>query len=937
MSYPFVLFYRFDKYEVIDSFFLDNNENLKCTIHIINDLKKLNCLFDPNYQILITYGEDVKEYYQIIDGAIPERMSKRWIHFKEITSVESFNNSVNNCFIYNASYSRENIRPIFSIFTTCFNSYEKIIRAYKSIKNQTFMDWEWVIVDDSSHDNHFNFLRDNFLDDSRVRMYKRSGNSGNIGNVKNEAVSLCRGKYVVELDHDDEILRDVLKDSVELFESNNDVGFIYMNFANIHENGDNFKYGDFICKGYGSYYCQKYEGKWVYVYNTPNINNITLSHLVCCPNHPRIWRREILLQAGNYCEMLPICDDYEIILRTCLITKTAKIKKLGYIQYMNSNNNNFSLIRNGEINRIGPEFIMPIFYEKFKIHDFMKEQNAYEDEKYIWCQSQLWKRDDKYENKKYNILVNNDYEKQICIIGIENLDMNIELIKELYKNPKNDFILLDNCNIESLFKILDEYDLIRFKCYSLDSSYEELEKYFKRMYLTCANYEIFKIKKIKNNTELKYRHEVINLLTNKNDRYLEIGVEYGFNFKNVHFINKEGVDPDPKCETTYIKIQTSDEYFSKDQEPKDVIFIDGMHQSEYVLRDLNNSIKILRSNGKIFLDDIIPSNYYEQLKVPRKHFYEKGILKYGEPWTGDVWKVMYYVLLNFSENIAFSYYNNKNYRGIGCIQIKTKFAINEEAISIINNYEYKTDFEKYIKLLSSINKPIAHEIKLNLAFYTCFYGSDNNLAFKIPNIPSLKYNCYYYTNNKTIFEKLKETNWIGIYDNKPTKDDLIESCMVGKHVKTMPHLYNEIKNYDYLCFLDSKLDKINEIFIENFIIKYFIEDNYALLLRKHWYINNKVWDEYDESINQERYRLESNKYKNYINNQIKNGLSEVTEHHCACGILIRNMKHEKTNKINETWYEHIQECGIQDQISFFFVKQLFEGHTHSFNENIFSY
>ena len=46
---------------------------------------------------------------------------------------------------------------------------------------------------------------------------------------------------------------------------------------------------------------------------------------------------------------------------------------------------------------------------------------------------------------------------------------------------------------------------------------------------------------------------------------------------------------------------------------------------------------------------------------------------------------------------------------------------------------------------------------MNLAFYTCFYGSDNNQAFKIPEIPSLKYKCYYYTNNHTIIEKLKST------------------------------------------------------------------------------------------------------------------------------------------------------------------------------------
>ena len=224
---------------------------------------------------------------------------------------------------------------------------------------------------------------------------------------------------------------------------------------------------------------------------------------------------------------------------------------------------------------------------------------------------------------------------------------------------------------------------------------------------------------------------------------------------------------------------------------------------------------------------------------------------------------------------------------------------------------------------------------MKLAFYTYFYGSNNNQAFKIPEIPSLKYKCYYYTNNLLILELLKKTNWIGIFDNKPTNDDLIESCMVGKHIKTKPNEYFELSKYDYLCFLDSKLAKVNETFVEEFINKYFIERNYALLLREHWFIHNNVWNEYNESIKQPRYRLESNKYQNYINNQKKNGLSEVTEHNCACGFLIRNMKHSKINELNNTWYQHIQECGIQDQISFFFVKQLFNDDILSFTENPF--
>jgi hypothetical protein len=221
---------------------------------------------------------------------------------------------------------------------------------------------------------------------------------------------------------------------------------------------------------------------------------------------------------------------------------------------------------------------------------------------------------------------------------------------------------------------------------------------------------------------------------------------------------------------------------------------------------------------------------------------------------------------------------------------------------------------------------------LNLAFYTYFYGSNNNDAFCIPEIPSLKYKCYYYTNNETIYNYLKETNWIGIYDDKPTNDDLIESCMVGKHLKSMPQEYEDLKQYDYLCFLDSKLQKVNEVFVENMINKYCIEEKYALLLRQHWFINNDVWLEYNESMKQKRYKMESEKYINYIEKQIKNGLSSTVDKHCATGFLIRNMKHEKIFEINNTWYKHIQECGIQCQISFFFVKQLFHEYILPFTE-----
>ena len=225
----------------------------------------------------------------------------------------------------------------------------------------------------------------------------------------------------------------------------------------------------------------------------------------------------------------------------------------------------------------------------------------------------------------------------------------------------------------------------------------------------------------------------------------------------------------------------------------------------------------------------------------------------------------------------------------------------------------------------------------NLAFYTYFYGSENNGAFKIPTIPSLKYKCFYYTNNVKLLFLLQKTKWIPIYDNKPTNDDLIQSNMLGKYIKTCPHMFPHLKEFDYLCYLDSKLEHVSEKFVEDYIHKYFVDTNtnttnYALILRNHTFIKPSVWKEYDVSMGQPRYKIQSDAYKNYINAQVESGLKAETPYHCQCGFIIRNMKHPEVNNIGETWLQHIRMCGIQDQISFFFVKQLFSDYILPFKE-----
>ena len=713
-KYPYVILFRYDKYSEIDSFIESNKDSLMCTIHITSSIDDLNKLFSPNYHLLVTYGDSYDEYHNSIADKIPHRFSGRWFHKTDISNIAEFNHNVNYCYVTNVINIREKTRPVFSIFTTCFKSYDYIDTAYKSIKKQSLIDWEWVIMDDTPEDEHFVFLKNKLSSDNRVRLYKRDKNSGSIGNVKNEAISLCRGKYVLEMDHDDEILENCLLDSYNIFKSDEDIGFVYADTIGLYRNGSNHYYGDFICKGYGGYYMEKVRDKWVYVYNTPNINNITLSYLICLPNHPRIWKRSVLMELESYSEFLPICDDYEILLRTCCSKyKVVKNNKAQYIQYMNDGGNNFSNIRNAEINRLGPKYISPMFYEKYNVHNKMKECNAYEDEIYIVNHSPIWKRGEKYQHKKKNQRINMNYDKQYCIINgaIDNMDT-VDRLKELYKNERNDFLVLSNkITSQELQSKLDSLGFDRMKCYSyMDCSEEELVNYFKIMYLNdnCEHEVIQSENNLTNNTSLTTRHEVLNTIidTYNYNSYLEIGVENGITFKNIKLdmSKKVGVDPDPTYKEENIILKTSDVFFKENNKIFDIIFIDGMHQLEYVYNDFFNSINCLTPKGSIVIDDVLPMNEREQYKIPIEHYYNNGILKYGESWTGDVWKFIYFLLLHYQ--FDFSVYNFTNgYRGMIHIY-NFKNEINDEidntkVIETMNSYEYNTDYDKYLKYINA--------------------------------------------------------------------------------------------------------------------------------------------------------------------------------------------------------------------------------------------
>lgn len=117
---------------------------------------------------------------------------------------------------------------------------------------------------------------------------------------------------------------------------------------------------------------------------------------------------------------------------------------------------------------------------------------------------------------------------------------------------------------------------------------------------------------------LKSRTDVINYFIKQRNykTYLEIGVREGDNFIEVNCEEKIGVDPSFAKMSESIKpyciCTTSDIFFENIDEGQkfDIIFIDGDHTYEQVVKDINNSLKHLSANGVIVMHDILPDNEF---------------------------------------------------------------------------------------------------------------------------------------------------------------------------------------------------------------------------------------------------------------------------------------------------------------------------------------
>ena len=122
--------------------------------------------------------------------------------------------------------------PLVSVIMNCHNGEKYLKESIKSLKSQTYKNWELIFWDNKSFDKSQKIVKK--FKDRRIQYFK-SKKFRNLYHSRNLAIKKAKGKYIGFLDVDDLWERNKLKKQIQYFLKNQDTKIIYSNFFLINQ------------------------------------------------------------------------------------------------------------------------------------------------------------------------------------------------------------------------------------------------------------------------------------------------------------------------------------------------------------------------------------------------------------------------------------------------------------------------------------------------------------------------------------------------------------------------------------------------------------------------------------------------------------------------------------------------------------------------------
>ena len=136
--------------------------------------------------------------------------------------------------ILSGEEKQERVEGLVSIIMPSYNTAPYIEETIQSVLNQTYTNWELIIVDDCSTDNTDEVLET--IKDDRIRCFKNEKNSG-AAVSRNKALREAKGQWIAYLDSDDLWMPEKLEKQIE-FMKENGYAFSYTNYEEIDVDGN---------------------------------------------------------------------------------------------------------------------------------------------------------------------------------------------------------------------------------------------------------------------------------------------------------------------------------------------------------------------------------------------------------------------------------------------------------------------------------------------------------------------------------------------------------------------------------------------------------------------------------------------------------------------------------------------------------------------------
>ncbi len=122
-----------------------------------------------------------------------------------------------------------------SIITPVYNAEKFIRETIESVQNQTYTNWEMLLINDCSTDSSAEIIKEKAVEDSRIKYIELDKNSG-AAITRNTGISKAQGRYIAFLDSDDIWKSDKLDKQLALIREK-DIGFCFTSYRYVMQDG----------------------------------------------------------------------------------------------------------------------------------------------------------------------------------------------------------------------------------------------------------------------------------------------------------------------------------------------------------------------------------------------------------------------------------------------------------------------------------------------------------------------------------------------------------------------------------------------------------------------------------------------------------------------------------------------------------------------------